>query len=339
MNHAGINIGYGFTKLQTPRTSFRIPSVVAPSQESFVPDSLFAKRDTERVMVQGKPYEIGMEAVLIDYNPAGHKIAIPRWCDTYQYRALMQLCLDKLALEPNAEQDWCVVIGVAVNQTRDPAYIQKLKNLWIAEHTTSAGRKINIVECLVAPEPVGAFWSIVLTRPEINTIAERTTLVVLDGGYFTFDWTVIRKKKLVWDASNAVNTGMHKIYLDLQQRIKTQYHALVDLVEIELAVSSQGTIYLSGQEIDLTTLLQDSLQQHIPNVLSAMSTACSNFVESQSVFILAGGSAELLLPFLRDLYPDHQIIVPNDPQMANADGYLRIAQAATRAPASENSED
>jgi len=336
MNHAGINIGYGFTKLKTPRTSFRIPSVVAPSPDTYLPDTLFAQRNTERVKVEGMTYEIGAEAALINYNPSGHKIAIPRWCDTYQYRALMQLCIDKLAEEPNSQEDWTVVIGVAVNQTKDPAYIQKLKDIWIADHQTSSGKTISIVECLVAPEPIGAFWSVVLTRPEINELAEKTTLVVLDGGYYTFDWTVIRKKKLVWDACDAMNSGMHKIYLDIQKRIKTAHQANIDLVEIEEAVSQKRPVFISDTDLDLSTYLQQALQQHIPNVLANMSTACNEFVESKSIFILAGGSAVLLFPFLKNVYPNNPIVVPEDPQMANADGYLRIAQAATRSAGTQD---
>jgi len=325
MNHAGINIGYGFTKLKTPRTSFRIPSVVAPS-----PDNLFTLRNTERVKVDGITYEIGAEATLINYNPSGHKIAIPKWCNTYQYRALMQLCIDKLAEEPDSQEDWTVVVGIAVNQAKDPAYIEKLKDLWIDDHLSSNGKTISIVDCRVAPEPVGAFWSVSLVRPEINEAAENSTIVVLDGGYYTFDWIVVRKKKLVWEACNAVNSGMHKIYLDIQKRIKATHQANIDLVEIEEAVSEKRPIYLRGKKFDLSPYLQQAIAQHIPNVLSRMSRACDEFIQSDSAFILTGGSAELLLPFLSIFYPDHLIAVPEDPQMANADGYLYVAQVVSR---------
>jgi hypothetical protein len=326
MHYAGSNIGYGNLKLRTPAGSHKIASVVARPNDKFQPVGLFAKRQTTKVTMEGTVYEIGEDAALIDVNPQGHKIAIPRWSESIPYRVLRQYTIDRLADEQGNDPDWSIVMGVAVNQFTDEKYVKNLEAQWQNEHLSSTGVRVNIRNVHVVPEPVGAYWATVLTNPSLKSVAENGSVLTIDGGYFTLDWAVVTRLALQSETCGAVNRAMHRVFTTIQQALNKN-HQSFDLVAIEAACVNKKPLFTGhSEEIDLVPYLKTALDQHVPLALTTLITSCAEVIDNDPAVIVAGGSAPLLLPYIKHSLHGLRIFVPEDPQMANAEGYYLMAQ-------------
>ncbi len=328
MKFAGINIGYGHTKLRTPSNSFTISSVVAKPSDTFGSFRLFAGRDTAKVILDGVTYEVGDDATLISPNPEGHKVVRSRWGNSLPYWVLRQLLIDRLALEQGDDNDWTVVLGMAVNQFTDDAYVKSLTSQWIGSHTASNGQTVQIRDASFVPEPVGAYWATVLSNPDLKQSAEEGTVLTIDGGYFTLDWAVITAMALVSESCGAVNNGMYKIVTTIQRELKRNGLPTFDLVRIESACAGKKSLYdgRTGDYIDINPYLQSALDDHVPQALASLANACDGILAQNPSIILTGGSASLLRPYVEQGFPGLPVFIPNDPQMANAEGYYLMAQ-------------
>ncbi len=132
---AGINIGYGHTKIRTANDYVAFPSIAHPANRNF--SGLGLDRRSRIVSYNGIDYEVGQDAKLVSKQLSGGKVLRPRWLDTVQYRVFQQATFDILHEQGKADTPWTLVTGVAVEHSKDPDYLNRLQAAWVGEHRTT----------------------------------------------------------------------------------------------------------------------------------------------------------------------------------------------------------
>jgi plasmid segregation protein ParM len=107
---------------------------------------------------------------------------------TPAYRALVTAAL-VLADRPVVER---LVTGLPVDQARDPRRRDALRRALIGRHRTEQG-SFEVGDVRIVPQPVGAFVDLLWSDLEAATLArlEEGTVLVVDAGYYSFDWAVV----------------------------------------------------------------------------------------------------------------------------------------------------
>lgn len=333
MQHAGINIGYGHTKLRTSRGYQSFPSIIAKSNDKFI--GMGEKRNTIRTQFAGAEYEIGEDAALLHNDPTGGKICVPRWMDSLNYQVLRQATIDILSQESKvrADKDWALVLGVAVEHYEDQQYIEELLQVWRGPLVGSHGT-INVAEVQAFPEPLGAYWRLKLADSSLRD-TELDLVVVIDLGYFTTDWLTISRDIVLPEKSGGVDQGMFAVYQAMQEILHRDFGITPDLVKIERQVRQGGNLQFARQSIDRRLVLQPALDQVLPRIMAAVRKSLGDTSSEQPLFFLTGGGASFLRAYLRKTLIQPVIHVSSDSQRDNAEGYWMIAR--TLEPASGDS--
>jgi len=319
MHYAGINIGYGYTKIATDAEYFQIASVVERAQSQRM-GGVSLVRETIMVNVDNFLYEVGADAHQISTSRNSSKAVADSWYDTIQYRALMQLTIDRMAEEAGSSE-WSVTLGIAVNQYKRKEIRKKLEQLWKGEHTAANGETVTVKLSRAVPEPLGAYawW----TRYESGLPIQECNqlrIMVIDPGYRTTDWLEIIGGKVIDRHADAINLGMYDVFREMQTRIMDNLDAELDIVAIEQAVVGGRPIRVRGQTIDHQIYYQQSLAAKQEVIESSIRTEVGPAPETDLILI-AGGGAKAYEPAIRKAFPKHQIHVCNQPQEANAKGY------------------
>lgn len=330
MNPAGINIGYGHTKIRTHEDYTVFPSVSSPANTTFT--GLGLDRKTRTVQFKGVAYEVGEDAALLSNDPSGGKVCRPRWLDSIPYQVLRQATIDVLHESSPDDSDWTVVLGVAVEHFKDSAYVEKLRSAWLGNLVTSSGKTIRVSACQVVPEPMGAYWSLTLSDKDLKARSKDSTVLVIDIGYYTTDWIAIHDNHLVPGLSSGVNQGMHALFLELQRHLQVTYGQTIDLVQLESIVRNQKPIRIRGQETGLDHILSPALERVMPRIASLVLESILPATQRDVVFILTGGGASLLKPYLCESLPNGTFYSSGNPQQDNADGYWMLAKALMQEP-------
>ena len=323
MRYCGMNIGYGYTKMHTDASYFQIASVVERAQTKNM-GGVSLVRETVPVSVDGHLYEVGADAHQISESRNSSKAVADAWFDTVQYRALMQLAIDRMGQEFGSEE-WSVTLGIAVNQYKRKEIRKKLETLWKGEHVAASGAIVSVKLARVVPEPLGAYtwW---LQRECEQPLAEsrRLRVMVLDPGYRTFDWLEVIGGRVIDRHADAINVGMYDVYRDMQARILDATDAELDIVAIEQSVVAEKPLRVRGEKIDHNRYFKASLQAKQDLIETRIRTEVGAAPETDLVLV-AGGGALAFEPAVKKAFPKHRVQVCPLPQEANAKGYWLLA--------------
>ncbi|WP_077218519.1 MULTISPECIES: ParM/StbA family protein [Acidithiobacillus] len=322
MQACGINIGYGYLKIKTKSGYLQVASVVEKTRKSSM-GSVGAMRETLKVVVDNATYEVGADAHHLSSTQNTSKSVSDAWYDTVQYRALMQLVIDRLQAESETEGDdkWVVTIGIAVNQYMRPAIRKQLANLWRGEHLSSEGEKIEIKKVTVVPEPYGAYTYYK------DKYAEKTAgrrIMVIDIGYRTTDWVEVVDSKVIERQANAINLGMFDVYSEICRNIISDHDANLDIVAVEQAILSEKETRVRGTNIDMKKYYDNALKTVGRMIESRIRTEIGA-ADQTDLVLVAGGGAKDLIKFVQKSFQKHNVEICENPQEANAHGYFLSA--------------
>lgn len=238
-----IDVGYGNTKftLNDGRGAADIdctmfPSV-APVSKRRVEDYM-DKRDT--VVIDcgfGVQYEVGPDSMLGVTSNSSRTLDLEfPMKDSY-----MALVLGAMAYM-NLDRIDHLVVGLPVSNMKAMAtgLKQKLTGTHRLPPQTEAQldvgyRTIEVGEVRVVPQPVGGMYDFGVRHSMMREIQEGNSLL-LDPGYFTFDWVVTRGMKMIHERSNAANNAgmaavLQSVADQLVEKVMKQTNKTVDLTE------------------------------------------------------------------------------------------------------------
>lgn len=317
---AGVNIGYGHLKLATPGGVFVTASAVAPSNPLY--DGVGRSRDTHRTVLGGTEYEVGAEAILLTRTPETARLPVPQWLGTQRYQVLAKLVMDRLAMESDG---WEVTLGLPVSDYQDEAYRKRVKAFWTGIHDTASG-PIEIREARVVPEPIGAVFAHIEHFSDAEIAAETSAShLILDVGFFTSDWLVLNRMAPDLPQSRGIDIGMHAILARMAEQIAADHQksGMSDLITLETLLLEQIAAGRPGK-IDLPDYARRATAQIAPGLIDDIQASTYRWLRSdaEKKILIAGGAAGFLLPHMKTAYPGIPVSIVENPQTANATGYL-----------------
>jgi plasmid segregation protein ParM len=134
---------------------------------------------------------------------------------TSAYRALV------LADRPVVDR---LVTGLPVAQAQDPRRREALRRELVGRHVTARG-VVEVGEVRIVPQPVGAVVDLLWSALDGDTLGriEEGTVLVLDAGYYTFDWALIVAGELRRGASGTSLEAMSVLLERAAEMISAQH--------------------------------------------------------------------------------------------------------------------
>lgn len=326
LNIVGLDIGYSGLKVATgalgdnPRVIMR-PAGAAPVTKLGLRIQDRADRGQDIpviVEINGQPWAAGIEPSRFEgWTRSLHE-------DYAGTPAYLALAIAGLVLAQQSHID-ILVTGLPVSQAAERRRREALIRTLSGVHRAN-GSHIVVGEVRVVPQPVGAYVDLVVsaTDPGVIERIEEGAVLILDAGYYSFDWALIVEGELRRSASGTSLEAMSVLLEDAAQRISEEAGGKPNPAALEAAVrSGKHTVVQAGRRYNVQDLLAKSAQHVTPVALEAMRKALRREVASIDVILLAGGGGDLYGDGVQDLYPGAQVCRPQSPVAANARGYFR----------------
>lgn len=324
----GLDIGYSNLKLAAGEAGAEPQVLIRPAGAG--PDERLALAVGE---VKGAEAAVG---VLVDGTPwaaAVHPERFEGWQRTLHadypastaYRALFRAAL-LLAGTDTIER---LVTGLPVAQALDPGARERLRQALAGRHPIAAGRVVEVRSVEVLPQPVGAFVEALWASRDgamLDRLEEGAVLVV-DAGFFSFDWTLIVRGELRREASGSSLEAMSVVLERAATLIARERGGQPHAAALERALRRAEThILLHGERVELSPYLERGARAVAPVALEALLGALRRERVNLDLLLLAGGGARCYADVVRERLPDRALVIAAEPISANARGFFRYAQ-------------
>jgi plasmid segregation protein ParM len=281
-------------------------------------DTLGRKRQTVLIEVNGLPYEVGPDTLLVR-KAAPARNMDDDYCLTDEYLALVR---GALAYMKVPVVDFLIVgLPVTTFEMRKAALGKRLTG----EHPITDDRSVVVKEVKVLAQPHGALIDYALSDAKTKALRSQRNLII-DCGARTFDWLVTEGLKVVEPRSHATNRGiydvLHFLAAEIGRHFEVQYH---DYERLDLALRTRTNPVVCAKEYDLAP--------HLPaarKIAQEAVTDLRRYVQDASDIdniIVSGGAAFFFRDAIRTAFPHHEIREGRDGLYANARGFARYGLA------------
>jgi len=314
----GMDIGYSNLKLvygdvPTSLTSITLPVGVKRDDTS---QGLSMNDDrVMRVLVDDDFYIAGISPsdVSLDYQRTLHA----NYSSSKAYKALFHASL----LSASREHIDLLVTGLPVNQYIQPEVRKELQHQLEGTHQVTKKKSVTVDKVIVMPQPLGGYISEMAHTPTLFDYR----LMVLDPGFFSVDWTIVRNGNVVPGALGTSIKAVSALFEQASKIIFRDYGGKVSIEDIEKAViTNEGKLFLFGDEVDLEPII-DAASKIIGESLKTeiQSSLRSSKFEIDAVLIIGGG-AKIYQNMAREMFPKSKIILSDNPVQANANGFWNL---------------
>ncbi|MBK1699401.1 ParM/StbA family protein [Thiococcus pfennigii] len=246
------------------------------------------------------------------------------YATTPAYRALVVAAL-VLADRPVVDR---LVTGLPVEQARDARRREALRRALLGRHLTERG-EVEVGEVRIVPQPVGAFVDLLWSDLDGETLTriEEGTVVVLDAGYYSFDWAVVVAGELRRIASGTSLEAMSVLLERAAALIAEQHGGRAQPLALEAALRQQREhLFVLGRRVALPPLLERAAAEVAGVALEALRQALRREATNVDLVVVAGGGGSLYGPLASALFPGAEVRLARDPVGANARGFFRYGQ-------------
>lgn len=330
---AAVDVGYGSVKAECGPMKGETKSIVMPSGAG--------RADDMPRKLNGGPDLKGGELVLLseDGGPAVEwvagvhqthiqqvaRVTHENYPSTPEYRALYLAALARFGV-PKIN---LLVTGLPVNQCFGPDGERRKKALAQA----MKGRKninsmttVEVERVIVIPQPIGTFMGVV-ADPKYASLAQSDHLqtLVIDAGFYSVDYVVVSGRSIKDKSSGSSQLATSIILERTAAAVSRRVGRPISRDQLDMAMKTGRRSIpegLSGEidfEAELTQVAESVATQVIGEILTAMRT-----IGQVDLIIVTGGGGGLYLNAVRAAFPGmkaENIILPEDPVMANARGY------------------
>jgi plasmid segregation protein ParM len=318
-----MDIGFGNTKVLvgyeedgTPNF-FHFPSLAPKSARTLTGESFGDTRDTVVVEVNGLTYEVGPDSVDLASN-AESRILHDQYVHSDQYMAIY---LGGLYYMDTDVIDY-IQLGLPFNMMHNADLVKKRA---IGEFKVG-DRTITVKNAGVIEQPLGGYEFHCAYAADGEDMEDETVLLI-DPGYYTFDWVVVRNGKLVEPRSGAVQGGVSRVLSMLAKGISEQYLNGADYTNLEAIdralMKEKRQIRIYGQKCDLSPLLSYTTPA-IDGPINQMIGKVGDMKDIDRVVLISGG-ARLFKKRLTHLMPKFELEIPENGVFANVLGYQERA--------------
>ncbi|WP_020503515.1 ParM/StbA family protein [Lamprocystis purpurea] len=218
-----------------------------------------------------------------------------------------------------------VVTGLPVSQANDPRRRDAVRRLIVGTHDCASGA-IEVGNVRVLPQPVGAYLDLVWSGTD-RTLLDRIesgAVLVLDAGFYSFDWALIVGGELRRAASGTSLEAMSVLLDRAARRLADEYGGKPVPLGLEAAVrAGQPTFRQAGHLVHLAPVLTLVARDVASVALEALRQSLRREATNIDLVLLAGGGGELYGASVGALFPGASVVVSRTPVAANVRGFFR----------------
>lgn len=236
------------------------------------------------------------------------------WYQTTEYRILATKLLQELGNLNKVD----LVTGLPIaHMERHQSALKSEIHSW-----KTYGLKINVKR--IVPQPIGTLFAVAYDKDMRAVDGFGGKVGIVDIGRGTIDAVEINKHQLNKSSYASTHEGVSRVYVALQNEISIKHSTHIPLAEIpELFIT--GQFIKKGRPVDLTTAIKSAKKATLAPLARVIEDMWGN-QNTLSKLVITGGGAALLRDELKATYHKDQLVIPDDPDMSNVTGYLRIAQ-------------
>jgi len=326
MTTIGLDVGYSNLKIAvgeavgSPRMIVR-PAGAAPVDRLGEQIGAARRQDSILVEVDGQRWAAAIEPARFEgWQRSLHE----DYAASPAYQALVKAAL-VLANRPVVDQ---LVTGLPVAQARDPRRREALRRSLVGRHVTERGT-VEVGEVRIVPQPVGAFVDLLWSDLDSVTLAriEEGTVLVLDAGYYSFDWAVIVAGELRRGASGTSLEAMSVLLERAATRIAEQHGGRPQPLALEAALrQGREHVLVLGQRVLLKPALEGAVREVGGVALEALRQALRREATNVDLVVVTGGGGALYGREAAALFPGAEVRLPGDPVCANARGFFHYGR-------------
>lgn len=132
---------------------------------------------------------------------------------------------------------------------------ERLRELLVGEHVFPDGRKVEVKDAWVVPQPLGGFIDAVMQSRKAVDLSEVRSLT-LDVGYYTLDWVTFRGSVMQDGRSGSVPAGMSMVLEALAELVEQDTGTrLNDLGLLDRGLQRGCQMRVHGEAYDFNHLL------------------------------------------------------------------------------------
>lgn len=325
-----IDVGYGYTKYSKGHMGTqgvpvdRFPSLAPVMQgDGIIGIGLGNDVKVYEVSVNDMDYYVGKDVSTM----IGSRYSSPTHYDytkTNEYLALNYGALLSMGLR---EIDH-LVVGMPVhliNSRKEYVENALTGKIWLNQKTS-----VTIKHVKAIPQPMGGFFQYLNQNKLLQSdeIYDARNLII-DPGYFTFDWVVTSGLSVNQALSGAVEGGMSEVLtriskeLEKDPQLNPTFTRLNNLHVIDKGIVSNNLI-LNGHRVNIQNYLTTA-QEYTQNILNDMINKIGSGTDIQNI-ILVGGPAPLFQQAIATRFTGRDIHVLTDPMYANVRGFQIIGE-------------
>lgn len=319
-----IDVGYGNTKFvqfytQGGEVACSLFPSIAP-QAGSGPDltgGVFQRRNTVQIEVNGVSYEVGRDARLAQ-DPSYGRVLDADYSMTDAYMALVRGAIHYMGV-PHLD---LLLLGLPVNTHHLHQEALAARMIGVHRIPDQSGKLVDVEvrNVRVTPQPIGAFFDYSIRNNVYGRMRNQMNLLI-DPGYYTLDWVVAQGVKMVNARSGAHSGGMSAILATIGEAIsKDLGHQLSDYSAIDEAIRTGTQPRFFGKQRDISAHIRLG-KEKARQFVSVLANKVGNAGVDIDNIILAGGGAEFFRDVIQEKFPNHELVVTEDPVFANVRGF------------------
>lgn len=333
-----LDVGYGNVKFVRKHSSIgqvpvvdKFPSRAVISNDADITGGMLARRKTVHVEVAGRKYEVGYDVTLAQGTHDETTSLEKDFCTTEPYlaRALGAFYYMYDDLGDRKEID-LLVCGLPVSAYG--TYRAEVQNILTNEFRLPSGRHIKINKVSVIPQPLGAYFYYVYgDGADVAKAKEqfkKQNNLVIDPGFFTFDWLVSKGMLPNTNRSGSVARGMSAVLKAMAESIakkeKTDVGTVFKILDDATREGVAPRIF--GHEIDIEAH-KDRARAVINEAVTQLISNVGDGADIDNIMV-AGGGTEFFIDAIREKFPRHNVLTCSDPVYANVIGFQRAGLLA-----------
>ncbi len=314
----GLDIGHSAVKVMARWSGgekfIMFPSVAIPAFR-ITDEKEAARARAETVTVANRDWFIGKTAVMQSLGEVAIGLR-DDWIEMDEYAALFRGAIQKLIAEgvPGLNNTPLVVAGL-------PAAMHFQQK----ERLKAIMRKLHDAEYLVAPQPAGAYQTVMLRKDGADAPGRRMATeswAVVEVGYYTTDIMVMREGR--WVEKGCDCAGGVRLAAEHLSRLLENQGIKADLMECEESLRTKQ-IKNYGKVLDTSNLAAQAIGEITAQIIDKSVRLIEPIARRLDGVIVAGGGAPLIIKDVQERWPHAAML--EDPRTAVADGFCRLGLA------------
>lgn len=331
-----IDLGYGNVKytFRHREALSTIECGLFPSRSPLAGDNgltagLLKGRDTVVVNVHGTDYEVGNGVALAEGTFDESSVLDKGFCLSDAYMARLRGALyymmggDKLnAKYFDGNHIALLMVGLPVATYRHEDLRKKLKDNLTGTHTLPNNRTVIVDHVMVLPQPLGAFFEFAFEKGLFEKMSKQNNLII-DPGFFTFDWLLTSGLIPIDARSDSKNLGMSAVIKAIAEAAKRKENWTTDTGMLTRMLDDyfrDGTPFVVYQkEYNVADYLGAGMTV-VKSAVAALANSVGDGADIHNI-ILTGGGAAIYRDAIQEKFPHHKILVMNSPVFSNVRGF------------------